>query len=199
LADRAHAKAQGARGSGIDVATSVWGGTIRFVRRGDEATVTPVTLPKGVQLTFVYAGRSASTPALLGKLRELAERDPKAHDALIGNLSSEAQAFAGAIDQNDAEALIAAVERYRAGMARLGERLGAEIETAEHAGLARLAQRHAGAAKPSGAGGGDLGVAFTVGDEATRSLRAALSAAQLHPIALLSAGAPSPGLRTETT
>ncbi len=60
--------------------------------------------------------------------------------------------------------------------------------------LAALARRHGGAAKPSGAGGGDLGVAFTIGNDATQRLREDARAAGLT---LLSLGAPAPGLRLE--
>ena len=66
--------------------------------------------------------------------------------------------------------------------------------TRPHALLAALARRHGGAGKPSGAGGGDLGVAFTVGAEATRALREDLRGAGLT---VLSLGAPAPGLRLE--
>jgi mevalonate kinase len=79
-------------------------------------------------------------------------------------------------------------------MAALGDAAGVEIVTRPHAEFAAVARRHGGAAKPSGAGGGDLGVAFTVGTAATRALRDEARAAGLT---LLSLGAPAPGLRLE--
>ncbi|MCA1665466.1 MAG: hypothetical protein LC659_14575, partial [Myxococcales bacterium] len=79
-------------------------------------------------------------------------------------------------------------------MAGLGEAAGCEIVTRPHTQLAALARRHGGAAKPSGAGGGDLGVAFTVGNDATQKLREDIRASGLT---LLSLGAPAPGLRLE--
>ena len=79
-------------------------------------------------------------------------------------------------------------------MAALGDAAGCEIVTRPHTALAALARRHGGAAKPSGAGGGDLGVAFTVGNDATQRLREDARAAGLT---LLSLGAPAPGLRLE--
>jgi len=76
----------------------------------------------------------------------------------------------------------------------LGEAAGCEIVTRPHTQLAALARRTGGAAKPSGAGGGDLGVAFTIGNDATQKLREDIRASGLT---LLSLGAPAPGLRLE--
>jgi phosphomevalonate kinase len=194
LADEVHAAAQGVRGSGIDVATSVWGGVLRFQRRDGRATVTPVDLPDDVQLTFIFAGHSASTPDLIGRVKALSEAQPETHQAAIGRLISHAHAFATAIDDDDATALVRAAGAYHDAMQHLGEAAGCDIVTRAHAELAAIAHRHSGAAKPSGAGGGDLGVAFTIGPEATLKLRADVRAAGLH---LLDIGAPAPGLRLD--
>jgi len=138
-ADEAHAEAQGTRGSGVDVATAIYGGAIRFQRKSGAVDITAVDLPEGVGLTFIFAGRSASTPELIARVKTLAEADPQRHADAI-------------------------------------------------------ARRHGGAAKPSGAGGGDLGVAFTASPQATRALRDELTARGLAPLSL---HAPSPGLRLE--
>jgi phosphomevalonate kinase len=195
IADEAHAAAQGTRGSGVDVATSVWGGAIRFQRKNGTVSITPVTLPESLQLTFVFTGNSASTPELLGRVKALAESRPALHEAAIARLVSQAHAFDAAIADRDATSLLRAADGYHAAMAHLGECAGCDIVTQEHATLATLARRHGGAAKPSGAGGGDLGVAFTVGAEATRALHEDLRQAGLPPLAV---GAPAPGLRMET-
>jgi phosphomevalonate kinase len=215
IADEAHAEAQGARGSGVDIAASVYGGTIRFVKRRAELSdgrarrgqdgqparllgsvdVTAADLPDGVILTFLWAGKPASTAELLGRVKALAESNPGRHDACIGRLISHAHAFATAVAGNDAPALLQAADAYHEAMAALGVAAGVEIVTEPHARFAALARRHGGAAKPSGAGGGDLGVAFTIGPDATFALREDAAAAGLT---LLPLGAPALGLRLET-
>lgn len=194
VADQAHAEAQGTRGSGVDVACSVFGGAIRFARRDGQVDVREVDLPDGVRLTFLWAGQPASTAALIGRVKALAEAQPARHEAAMGRLISHAHAFASAVAANDAAGVIAAADAYGEAMAALGEAAGCEIVTRAHALFAALARRHGGAAKPSGAGGGDLGVAFTLGGDATRALREDARAAGLT---LLSLGAPAPGLRLE--
>lgn len=194
LADDAHADAQGARGSGIDVATAVWGGAIRFVRTDAGAEVSPVELPEELRLTFLYTGRSASTADFLRRIRTIAESQPERHADAIAELAEHARAFSDAMDLHSTERLVAAANAYHLAMEKLGQVANCEIVTPVHAKIAELAREHGGAAKPSGAGGGDLAVAFTVGDDATRALGTALANAGLSPLAL---SAPAPGLRTE--
>jgi phosphomevalonate kinase len=194
VADAAHAEAQGTRGSGVDVACSVYGGAIRFQRQSGGALIEPVELPDGVRLTFIWAGKPASTAELIGRVKRLAEMHPIRHDSAIARLTVQAHAFAAAAAANDATALVTAADAYGQAMAQLGEAAGCEIVTRAHAVLAALARRHGGAGKPSGAGGGDLGVAFTVGAEATQALRRDLAGAGLT---VLSLGAPALGLRLE--
>jgi phosphomevalonate kinase len=193
LADEAHGRAA-ARGSGIDVATAVWGGAIRFQRKQGAVEVVPVDLPDGVRLTFVFTGQSASTPELLGRVKSLAEAAPARHAEAIARLTAHANAFAAAVANHDASSLLVATDAYREAMAALGDAAATDIVTREHRELARIAQRHGGAAKPSGAGGGDLGVVFTVGAERTLAVREELQRAGLPPLVL---GAPAPGLRLE--
>jgi len=194
IADAAHAEAQGTRGSGVDVACSVYGGAIRFVRKNGDVDVRSVDLPDGVRLTFIWAGVPASTSELIGRVKALAESSPSRHEAAIRSLVSHAHAFASAVTANDPDGLIRAADAYGQAMAALGDAAGCEIVTRPHTQLAALARRHGGAGKPSGAGGGDLGVAFTVGNDATQKLREDIRAAGLT---LLSLGAPAPGLRLE--
>jgi len=189
-ADLAHAEAQGARGSGVDIATAVFGGAIRF-ERGTSVKVTPATLPAGLALTFVFTGESASTPALIGRVRQLAERDPQRHEELMARLVAAAHAFADALA--DAARTVAAAEAYGAAMAALGDAADAPIVTPAHAALRALAAECGGAAKPSGAGGGDLGVVFTATSDATLRVHRALQA-RPHNLSLLSLTAPAAGL-----
>jgi phosphomevalonate kinase len=195
VAREAHGRAQGGRGSGVDVAVACFGGTVRCVSSGGALEVRPTSLPVGLALTFVATGESASTPALLARVAALAAADPALHESLLDRLAADAEAFAGALDRGDPHAAVAAADAYGRGMAALGRAAGTPIVTDELAALASLARRHGGAGKPSGAGGGDIGVAFTIGEMATDALRAELVAAGLTVLAL-GVGAPGPAVRT---
>src|SRR5262249_41326343 len=111
-------------------------------------------------------------------------------------LSREAAGFRQALQDADAGRLIVHARAYGKLMGTLGERAGAAIVTNELDALSRIAEDHGAAAKPSGAGGGDLAVAFTQGPDQTSRLRDAFRREGFH---LMSLGAPAPGLRLETS
>jgi phosphomevalonate kinase len=193
LADEAHAAAQGTRGSGIDIATAIWGGALRFRRGATAPEISSVKMPDRLELTFVFTGQSASTGELVGKVNALATRDPVRHRAAIERLTENAARFAEALVTGDLAGILAAADAYNESMAALGRAADAPIVTPALAKLAALARRAGGAAKPSGAGGGDLGICFTTNPDSTARLRALVSEAG-DGLQLVSLSAPSPGL-----
>lgn len=71
-----------------------------------------------------------------------------------------------ACDADDAESAMATITAVRTLLQRLGEISGSLIETDTLRDLCEIAEAHGAAAKPSGAGGGDCGIALTRGDAA---------------------------------
>ena len=74
---------------------------------------------------------------------------------------------------DDADGFLRAVRDYAGGLRALGEWMGAEIFTSGHMRLMMLAERFDVAYKVSGAGGGDLGLAFGTDPEALARFRQA--------------------------
>jgi phosphomevalonate kinase len=173
LARRAHARVQPG-GSGADVLASVLGGVLE-VRRDPESGIewSPAALPAGLELVFLWTGAAASTPALVAAVGDMAAD-------LVG-LAAE---LSGALLGGERAASLALVERYREELRKLGQDAGVEIITPAHEQVAALARARGGAAKPSGAGGGDLAVAFLWEPEAARALREDARAVGLLPIDL---------------
>ncbi len=191
IADAAHAEAQGVVGSGIDVATSVYGGAIRF-QRGTDVKIAPIAWPSALTLTFVFSGQSASTPDLVGRVRTLRERDATTYAARMGALTELAKGFAAALERGDAMNAIAVAARWQPALAALGQAADAPIVTPFFEEVAAIAQAHGAAAKPSGAGGGDLGVILSLGD-CTSALHGALARRNIHTLSLVPRG-PARGL-----
>ncbi len=197
IADAAHAEAQGMAGSGIDVATSIYGGAIHFQRRGGTPTIRPVVWPKNLRLSFVFAGESASTTALVGRVKALAARDATTYQSRMAALAALAERFADDVARHDVVAAIATAAAWQPTLASLGHAADAPIVTPVFERLAAIAARHHAASKPSGAGGGDLAVLLSHADH-TAALEHALTAAGLHPISLVPNG-PVQGLHPGKT
>ena len=181
LAHAAHAQAQaplGASGSGADVAASTYGGVMVFSRPNN---VRPVSLARGLVLVPVWTGQPADTASLVAAVEALATSDAAAHRAAMTSIERAAIAFASA--RSAAEAITAVAEGAIAAAA-LGAAAGVDIETEIHRDIAALAVRRGGAAKPTGAGGGDIALAAFATDTAAAAFRADLAAAGMTVLEL---------------
>lgn len=148
------------QGSGVDVAASALGGYVRFVRRGDGAEATAVSLPEGLFLEVVWTGKEARTSDFLAKVEALRARDAEAHARAFERLLREADTLADAFARGDAHAVVEGAEAYGAAMEALGVASGAPIVEETLSAIRTIAAGCGGSAKPSGAGGGDVAVAF---------------------------------------
>jgi len=166
----AHRAAQGGTGSGGDVAASLWGGVVAFsAGPAPEAVhVAPFALHPDVALVLADAGGGARTA-------------PLARAALAAGLPAPlrdaAPALAAALASGDPHAIRVAVDLHVRGMADLGAAVGQDLLPPEFRRLAALCAVRGAAAKPSGAGGGELAVAFAPGPDAARRVVEALRAA----------------------
>lgn len=152
---KAHLRSQGGRGSGADVAASVYGGVLVY-RVGHPPRPVTAGVPP---MVFVWTGTAAFTTNLVAAVEEAARRDPAAHRERIGELRDLAEDLAEAWLAGDARAIPELTGAYGEAMARLGRLARAPIVPPVIERIARLARGHRGAAKPSGAGGGDTALA----------------------------------------
>jgi phosphomevalonate kinase len=180
------------QGSGVDVAASSFGGFLRC-RRDGGLEVERLAAPHGLCIELVWTGHPARTSELVAKVFGLRERALGEYRQRMGSLSGLASAFADAFERGFPSDVVRAAASYAAAMAALGEAAGAPIMDAQLERVAELAGRFSGSAKPCGAGGGDVAVAFFVDSEAASAFKLACEDEGLHPIEV-SWGAP--GVRT---
>lgn len=134
----AHHAVQGS-GSGVDVAASAWGGMLRFV-----IGATPTPAPP-VELLVVWSGASAHTGP-----RVRAYRAWQPRDAFVQRSAELVEGF-----PSDPPGALREAGRL---LHRMAEAAGIAYATPELTAIVALAEAHGGAAKPSGAGGGDCAV-----------------------------------------
>jgi phosphomevalonate kinase len=163
----AHRNAQGG-GSGIDVASSCFGGTLAFFRGDGSPRLLPLLLPRGLTLEVWSSTVEASTPGLIAKVKALAQNNPTSYRKLIDAQAAAAQAALVASQTDDALGFITAIDAQRVALTNLGLTAGAPIVTLQVENLAKKAARLGAAVIPAGAGGGDI--ALYVGLEPSTSL-----------------------------
>jgi len=195
---QAHGQFQSGRGSGLDLAAALYGGTIAYTLPGEgrQPEVESLALPDGLYMLHVWSGRSASTPRLLAALEDWRVQFPGRYRHNMRALAAIAETGARSIRRNDATGLIEAVDEYARALAELGRASGLDIVSAEHGEIAALAQAEGASYKPSGAGGGDLGIAIAREPGRLANLRQRLTQ---HGFATIDLGLETAGLRTRTT
>jgi len=183
------------QGSGADVAAATLGGVVRFVRERAEHAQ-PVQWPHTLDVQVVWTGIPARTSDLVAKVRALEVDAPERYRDAMHQLRDASEDLLGAITEGQAMAAVGAADRHGLAMGALGEASGAPIVTEELARVAALARENNGGAKPSGAGGGDVALAFFSNPDDSRRFRAACVKADLT---LLSVELGAEGVRSEET
>ncbi len=174
------------RASGGDLAASTFGGWIRY-RSPDRAAlrshrkrhgiasaieselwrtcdVQRLPSPTGFALLVGWTGTPASTAQLVDRVAASTDpvRDASRREAFLERSRACVDAFSTALGSGSEEARSAstAIRDARALLGQLGEDRGIVIETPTLGRLCAIAEAHGAAAKSSGAGGGDCGIAL---------------------------------------
>ena len=163
-----HHAVQGS-GSGVDVAAAVHGGMIRF-QQGESRPVPPV------HPVVVYSGASARTGPRVQRYRAWAAR------------AAFVEQSAAVVDDFTADPVRALAEAGRL-LHAMAHAAGLAYRTPGLDRIGALARVHGGAAKPSGAGGGDCAIALFDDPDAGAAFARACAAEGLPPIPV----SPAPG------
>ncbi len=161
---KSHRAGQGRLGSGVDIAASAAGGVIEYIMpTTDYEIYTAIRRhkwPKNLYMTAVWTGTSASTRFMLEKVKQFSKTNHELHDMIMGDMKKVASSGCEAFANGDVTAFIDIIPEYLAQEKKLGSTCGIEIISPAHQALERLVDEAGGVYKPSGAGGGDIGVAF---------------------------------------
>jgi phosphomevalonate kinase len=177
VAEAGHRAAQGGVGSGADVAVAVDGGFVQFLRPPDAApAVVRLSPPAALEMVVFWTRTAARTADLIAAVAAYGAQDPAGYATIVSELKGTADRFARAFASNDARGVVAAADAYGLGLGALSAAADVPIVTTPHANAAKLARELGGAAKPSGAGGGDVGIAFFAEPEAATTFAGRCSA-----------------------
>jgi len=182
------------QGSGADVAASVLGGFVRFRRLGDGIETHALAWPAQLQSVVVWTGEEARTSGMVARVRALGEAEPTRYRRVMGALASCAEQTISAVIDADLAGVLEGFDAYGAAMGALGEAAAIPINTGRIEQIRDLAREAGGAAKASGAGGGDVAVALFHNGESAQAFRSGCRARGLE---VLSVDVGAAGERTE--
>jgi phosphomevalonate kinase len=158
----AHKQLQQGRGSGVDVVTSVNGGVVEYQREvPDEPVCRQLAWPAGLHVLPVWTGKSASTIGMLERLENFRQQHTDEYARLMGELSAAGAYVAARWDSGEADALLAGLQDFAERLQTLDQAAAIGIWSDVHQELGRIAGEFDAVYKPSGAGNGDFGLAFS--------------------------------------
>lgn len=153
VAARAHAHLQGGYGSGVDIASSYHGGVIEF--RKDAFQVRDRRWPPGLHYKVLWSGKPADT---VKRIASLHERVTAASD--WDRLRQAADRSAADWRKGDAAMILRSLHDFSMALRAFSDAGDLHVFAAGHDELAGLAEKRELVYKPSGAGGGDIGMVF---------------------------------------
>ena len=184
LAYLAHYQAQGNCGSGFDNATASLGCTVIYqspdspwlIAQYNNKTVSLATLitspwpelllkacklPATLFINVGYSGTGAHTPTLIAGITAYKKSQPNAYTILMNELESIVRTMIPLLATQQIHTFMELIREYRNLMRTLSLAAGIELETASLTRLIETAESCGAAAKFSGAGGGDCGIAIS--------------------------------------
>jgi len=160
-----HFKAQGNKGSGIDIAASVFGGVnqynIKSIEEGKKTEkIVPRSIPENLFILPVWSGVSASTRNLLSQIEQYRAHHEKEYQAMMSRLSVLAESGCMSYAEKNCSDFLDIVADYYKVLHDFSRKSQIGIISEVHRQIAEIVFTNGGVYKPSGAGGGDIGLAF---------------------------------------
>ncbi|MGM0219672.1 phosphomevalonate kinase [Enterococcus sp. AZ126] len=178
LSALAHLEVQG-NGSCGDIAASCYGGWIAFStfdhqwvnEHVQKLTLTallketwpklmiqPLIVPKKLRLLIGWTGSPASTSDLVDQVYQSKEMQEKAYQQFLNDSKTCVETMITGFNSENISLIQTQIRKNRKLLQQLTSITGVTIETPALKKLCNLAQTYGGAAKSSGAGGGDCGI-----------------------------------------
>lgn len=170
----AHRSWQGG-GSGADIAAALDGGVLLY--RREPRITAPVSLPESLEILPIWTGKPASTADFLEAMERFQQASPEEFLARMRVLEMEAEEAALAASGGDAGALLESLGDFGGALRALGDAAGLPIWSAEHLEIRAAVESAGGVYKPSGAGGGDFGIALGRDKATMESVKSSISSA----------------------
>jgi len=162
-ANSIHQGLQGKQGSGIDVTCCFADqGVIECTKDSvKNHTWSILNWPNGLHLKALTTSQYGSTNRLVANYQRASNLYPKEFKSALDQFLDITQSFSNAWQSEDVDLIIDLLRAYDVQIKKLDKIGSIGIYTQVHEDIQNIASRHNVFYKPSGAGGGDIGLAFS--------------------------------------
>ncbi len=149
-------------GSGIDVAVATHQKPLRYQHRDGIRTSSPAyhALHQHLDLFAVFTNTPQDSRAFVSRFRETKKQDPANIEMIVQEISFSASMMLASAKAVRVGHFLTGVHSHRASLNELGDLCDIDIVSSAHQQIADITAQFGGAAKPSGAGGGDCAVVW---------------------------------------
>jgi len=164
---RCHLAFQKGIGSGADIALAAMDETIIF-QLGKSPT--PAALPGDLYMLAIWSGEPASTTGYVAALNRWGQVNPDTYQSRINDLSNTAAECIAGLKDDDSQRVLAGIDQYGRRLKQLSSESGVNFYNQPHVEMRKKVELANCVYKPSGAGGGDYGIAYSTNKQDLLSL-----------------------------
>ena len=164
---RCHLAFQKGIGSGADIALAAMDETIIF-QLGKSPT--PAALPDDLYMLAIWSGEPASTTGYVAALNRWGQVNPNTYQSRINDLSNTAADCIAGLKNEDGQGVLAGIDQYGRHLKQLSSESGVNFYNQAHVEMRKKVELEHCVYKPSGAGGGDYGIAYSTNKQDLLSL-----------------------------
>lgn len=127
-------------------------------------------VPKKLRFLVGWTGSPASSDSLVGSVQEQKGQTFQQYEHFLEESKASVALLIMGLEENNPHKIIHSIQRNREALIQMGEETNVVIETPQLSQLCDTAVKYGGAAKTSGAGGGDSGIAFVFDENKTQQV-----------------------------
>lgn len=165
-------------GSGVDIATALMGGWIRYEPRAQtlDKRIKKLKVHRELLWCAVWTENTASTKEQILNTFQFKEEEPYLYDQWMKALGEKSEKACNAYESRHFSDFLGALDSYQESLNSFTQQMGAPAMSRVHKRISELCKRKDIVYKPSGAGVGDMGLLFALSrnefDEAREKLKA---------------------------
>jgi len=156
-----HNNAQGVSGSGADIVTSIYGGTLKYQIKDKAINFKQIKFPENLYYTCVWTGVPSSTKGFIEKFNKYKKENQLDFKYAIDEMINIANQGIEYFENGNINEFLEFYDRYYNELFKMNQRMNIPVISDAHNQIYKIARKTGAYYKSSGAGGGDLGIIFS--------------------------------------